>query len=159
MKRFKFLVLGLLMVIGIGAFANADTTIVIQGNESAGELISQLEQDAKPVIEAIKDDSFPPTTTAGWIAFLISVILPFLTKMIGDKAKYLDIFKDIKMSGNTNAIIVWVSVGLSGLYEFLVSRADFSFTDWGGYAILVYAAGMAVHEAYKAISNKGTKTS
>jgi hypothetical protein len=118
------------------------------------DLIEQVQGDSESIIEAIKDPSFPPKNAAGWIAFIFATLIPFITKIIGDKAKYLSIFENIKLEGNVNAIIVWVSIGLAGIYEGLISQVDFSFTDWGGYSVLAYGFGMAVHEIFKSLQKR-----
>lgn len=118
------------------------------------DLIEQVEGDSESIIEAIKDPSFPPKNAAGWIAFIFATLIPFITKIVGDKAKYLSIFQNIKLEGNVNAIIIWVSIGLAGIYEGLISQVDFSFTDWGGYSVLAYGFGMAVHEIFKSLQKR-----
>lgn len=136
---------------------NAETVTDLEEKverEDIKDLIDQLEEDSTPIIEAIKDPSFPPKNAAGWIAFIFATLIPFITKIVGDKAKYLNIFKNIKLEGNTNAIIIWISIGLSGIYEGIISQVDFSFTDWGGYSVLTYGFGMAIHEIWKTLSKK-----
>ncbi len=129
-------------------------TAETEDNGNIKDLIDQIEGDSESFIEAIKDPSFPPKNAAGWIAFIFATLIPFITKIMGDKAKYLSIFQNIKLGGNTNAIIVWISIGISGIYEGIISQIDFSFTDWGGYSILTYGFGMAVHEIWKNLSKK-----
>jgi hypothetical protein len=120
-------------------------------NGNITDLINQIEDDSESFIEALKDPSFPPKNAAGWLAFVFATLIPFITKIVGDKAKYLSIFKNIKLEGNTNAIIIWISIGLAGIYEGIISQVDFSFTDWGGYSVLTYGFGMAIHEVFKSI--------
>lgn len=164
MKGFKNFMLVVFMSTAFIGFAQNEapapaenveiTAVDTTENQTIPELINNIGEDASPIIEAIKDPSFPPKTTAAWITFIFATLIPVLTKLLGDKAKYSAIFKNIQSSGNTNAIIVWVSIGLAGIYEGIVSQADFSFPDWGGYALLAYGFGMGIHEVIKSLSKK-----
>lgn len=139
--------------------AAVDTQIVLEGNETLGELIESLEGDTRTFIEMLRDGDFPPKSTNGWIAFLLSFALPFIMRITAQRAKYLDIFKRIRAEGNTNAIIVWVSLALAGIYEVVTSGWAFDFSEFGGYAMVIYGLGMGVNEIIRAFSKKETPES
>ena len=165
MKYFKILsLLFFVSFASIGLAQPEDSTIIDQTeittnqpttdtakDQNIPDLINQIGEDATPIIDAIKDPNFPPKTPGAWIAFIFATMIPVLTKVIGDKAKYSSIFQSIKLTGNTNAIIIWVSILLAGIYEGIVSQVDFSFPDWGGYALLTYGFGMGIHEIFKSL--------
>lgn len=173
MKYFKFLTLAFLLSFSLTGMAQENTeptpekTEITEAeatvnnetekvsteadNGNITDLIDQIENDSESFIEALKNPGFPPKNAAGWLAFVFATLIPFITKIVGDKAKYLSIFKNIKLDGNTNAIIIWISIGLAGIYEGIISQVDFSFTDWGGYSVLTYGFGMAIHEVFKSL--------
>ena len=161
MNKIKFLLLGLLITVSFLTYSQDDSTsidtinVIVEGAGNGVELIKTIGENAQPILDAINDDSFPPKTPAAWIVFFVSIGLPFFSTLLSDKVKYTSLLNKIKSKGNTNAIIVWVSIALSGIYEGVVSGIDFDFTDWGGYSILVYGASMAIHEFFK--SKKDTK--
>jgi hypothetical protein len=162
-KFLKKSTLAFLFTLGfLTSFAN-DSTLVssdtLSVEESMEEGVNFITQTVKLVLEVYRTGKNDPTPN-NWITIILTIVFPWITKKLANKAKYLAIVDGVKSRGRTVTIVALSSILTSGIYELILVNFDFiQFTAqaWANSAVIFFGAAVGIHEGIKAFKENRAK--